>query len=144
MKRTKQCCFSFCGTLKDFVLGTAFSNVIQSLVDDIMTPPLGLVLGGVDFINLTIKMPNFIYKDQPPVVIRYGRFIQALITLVIGGLSLLGILKSIYKLYRIASEQEQKSDCETANEVREEVKLLREIRDILARSSQMESVDIQL
>ena len=127
-----------------FVLGTAFSNVIQSLVDDIMTPPLGLVLGGVDFINLTIKMKNFIYKDQPPVVIRYGRFIQALITLVIGGLSLLGILKSIYKLYRIASEQEQKSDSETANEVREEVKLLREIRDILGRSSQMESVDIQL
>ncbi len=44
-----------------------------------ITPPFGLILGGVDFVNLTMKMKNFVYKDQPPVVIRYGKFIQAMI-----------------------------------------------------------------
>jgi large conductance mechanosensitive channel len=57
------------------IIGTAFTNVVKSLVDDIITPPFGLILGGVDFVNLTIKMKNFVYKDQPPVVIRYGKFL---------------------------------------------------------------------
>ncbi len=57
------------------IVGKAFTNVVQSLVDDIITPPFGLILGGVDFVNLTIKMKNFVYKDQPPVVIRYGKFL---------------------------------------------------------------------
>ena len=48
------------------VIGSAFISVVHSLVNDVISPPLGLLLGGVDFASLTIKMRNFVYKDQPP------------------------------------------------------------------------------
>ncbi|UJR36101.1 hypothetical protein I4U23_028836 [Adineta vaga] len=157
MARAKQCCFSFCKEFKAFatrgnvldlaigiVIGTAFTNVIQSLVDDVITPPLGLVLGGVDFVNLTIKMKNFIYKDQPPVVIRYGKFIQSIITLSIVAMALFCVLKGINQLYKMTSKKKDKNKTETIIEVNEEVKLLREIRDLLARQLQMEPMAIRL
>lgn len=124
------------------VIGTAFTNVIQSLVDDIITPPLGLVLGGVDFVNLTVKMRNFVYKDQPPVVIRYGKFIQAVITLLIVALALFCVLKGINQLYRIAAKKKEKSKADLTIEASDEVKVLREIRDLLARQAIMESTPI--
>ena len=74
------------------IIGTAFTNVVQSLVDDIITPPFGLILGGVDFVNLTIKMKNFVYKDQPPVVIRYGKFIQTMISFFIVTMTVFSVI----------------------------------------------------
>jgi large conductance mechanosensitive channel len=124
------------------VIGTAFTNVVQSLVDDIITPPLGLVLGGVDFVNLTIKMKNFVYQDQPPVVIRYGKFIQAIITLLIVALALFFIIKLVTKLQKIAARK--KVETITVIEVTEEVKVLREIRDVLKRQSYENSLPQQL
>jgi large conductance mechanosensitive channel len=117
------------------VIGTAFSNVVQSLVDDIITPPLGLILGGVDFVNLTIKMKNFIYKKQPPVVIRYGKFIQTIITLFLMAFALFFVIKTVNKLDRIATKKKQKGEHEETIqlEANEEVKVLCEIRDLLAR-----------
>src|SRR5579862_3620931 len=98
-----------------------------------ITPPLGLVLGGVDFVNLTIKMQNFVYKDQPPVVIRYGRFIQSIITLSIVALALFFIIKAINQLYKIAGRKKEKNKADLIVETSDEVKVLREIRDLLAR-----------
>jgi large conductance mechanosensitive channel len=117
------------------VIGTAFTAVIQSLVDDIITPPLGLILGGVDFVNLTIKMNNFVYKNQPPVVIRYGKFIQSIITLSIVALALFGVIKAINQLYKIAAKKKEKNKTDPIIEASEEVRILCEIRDLLARSS---------
>jgi large conductance mechanosensitive channel len=127
------------------VIGTAFTNVVQSLVDDVITPPLGLVLGGVDFANLTIKMKNFVYQDQPPVVIRYGKFIQAMISLSIVALALFCIMKVMNQLYKIAAKKKEKKGKTDSNiEASEEVKVLREIRDILARQSSERLTSIQL
>jgi large conductance mechanosensitive channel len=126
------------------VIGTAFTNVIQSLVDDIITPPLGLVLGGVDFVNLTIKMRNFVYKDQPPVVIRYGKFIQSIITLLIVALALFCVIKAINQLYKIAARKKVKKKIDANIEASEEVTVLREIRDLLVRQSSMNSLSIRL
>jgi large conductance mechanosensitive channel len=127
------------------VIGTAFTNVVQSLVDDVITPPLGLVLGGVDFANLTIKMKNFVYQDQPPVVIRYGKFIQSMISLSIVALALFCIMKVMNQLYKIAAKKKEKKGKTDSNiEASEEVKVLREIRDILARQSSERLTSIQL
>ncbi|CAF0890081.1 unnamed protein product [Rotaria sordida] len=143
-----RCCTNFCKEFKAFalrgnvldlaigiIIGTAFTNVVQSLVDDIITPPFGLILGGVDFVNLTIKMKNFVYQDQPPVVIRYGKFIQTIISLIIVAFALFFIIKAINHLHKIAQRNKTTSENDLENEVTDEVKVLREIRDLLARQS---------
>jgi large conductance mechanosensitive channel len=126
------------------VIGTAFTTVVQSLVDDIITPPLGLVLGGVDFVNLTIKMKNFVYKNQPPVVIRYGKFIQSIITLCIVALALFFLIKAINQLYKIAAKKKEKTKIDVKIEITEEIKVLREIRDLLARQTTTDSLPVRL
>lgn len=119
------------------IIGTAFTNVVKSLVDDVITPPLGLVLGGVDFVNLTIKMKNFVYKDQPPVVIRYGKFFQTIITLFVVALVLFFVVKGINKLHQLSKRPQKAKENEEALELNgsEEVRVLREIRDLLAQQS---------
>jgi large conductance mechanosensitive channel len=114
------------------IIGTAFQSVVKSLVDDIITPPFGLIFDGVDFSNLTIKMNNFVHKDQPPVVIRYGIFIQHIIHLLVVALALFGIVKFINKLHKIAARNRQLAAASEPSEPSEEVKLLRDIRDLLA------------
>ncbi|CAF1372988.1 unnamed protein product [Rotaria sordida] len=148
MAHAKRCCFNFCKDFKEFatrgsvldlaigiVIGTAFTNVVQSLVDDIITPPLGLLLGGVDFANLTIKMKNFVYTSQPPVVVRYGKFIQSCLALLIIAMALFCIIKAINHLYKIAAKKKEKKETDGNIQVTEEVKVLREIRDLLAGKS---------
>ena len=124
------------------VIGTAFTNVVQSLVDDIITPPLGLVLGGVDFANLTIKMKNFVYKDELPVVIRYGVFIQKMITLFIVAFALFFVVRGINQLYKIAMQKKQQQIAEI--QMTEEVKVLCEIRDLLSAKLTMGSRSVRL
>ena len=124
------------------VIGTAFTNVVQSLVDDVITPPLGLILGGVDFANLTIKMKNFVYKDQPPVVIRYGKFIQSMITLLIVTMALFFVIKGINQINQIGKRKKDKIESDSMIEVTEEVKVLREIRDVLTRQSPTNSASV--
>jgi len=114
------------------VVGTAFFNVVKSLVDDIITPPFSLLLGGVEFVNLTAQMPNFIYPNQPPVVIRYGKFIQQIIYLLIVALALFFIVKLINKLHKIAIRTKIDIEKSVVKEFNYEVKALHEIRDLLA------------
>jgi large conductance mechanosensitive channel len=117
------------------VVGTAFSNVVTSLVDDIITPPFGLLLGGVDFVNLTAKIPNFVYPDQPPVVIRYGKFIQQIIYLLIVALALFFIMKLVNRLQQMAAKRKVQIEKTAVKEFSDEVKVLHEIRDLLARKT---------
>lgn len=124
------------------IIGTAFTQVVQSLVDDIITPPFGLVLGGVDFVNLTAKMRNFVHKNQPPVVIRYGRFIQALLSLLIIALALFFVIKGINQLQKVTSKNKDKNKIAVQALASEEVRLLREIRDLLARQTPTELTPI--
>ncbi|UJR18861.1 hypothetical protein I4U23_021989 [Adineta vaga] len=145
MENTRQCCSNFGKEFKAFalrgnmldlavgiIIGTAFQNVVKSLVDDIITPPFGLIFDGVDFRNLTIKMRNFVRKDQPPVVIRYGLFIQQVLHLLVLALALFFIVKLINKLHKIAAHNRQSAAAAVASESSEEVKVLREIRDLIA------------
>jgi large conductance mechanosensitive channel len=119
------------------IIGTAFTHVVQSLVDDIITPPFGLILGGVDFVNLTVKMKNFVHKDQPPVVIRYGKFIQTIMSLFIVTLALFFVVKGANKLHQLATKKKKNKENEEMIqfETTEEVKVLCQIRDLLAKQS---------
>jgi large conductance mechanosensitive channel len=109
------------------------------MVDDIVTPPLGLLLGGVDFVNLTIKMKNFVYEKQPPVVIRYGKFIQTMISFLIMAITLFFVIKAINKLNKITNKSKKAAEKEVMIplEPNEEIKILCEIRDLLAKQSQI-------
>jgi large conductance mechanosensitive channel len=114
------------------IIGTAFSSVVKSLVDDIITPPLGLLIGGVDFVNLTVQISNFVYTNQPPVVIRYGKFLQQILYLLIVAFVLFLIIKLINKLYRMAKKKKVDVENAVVKQLSDEVKALHEIRDLLA------------
>jgi len=146
MARRCTSCSNFCKEFKAFalrgnvfdlaigiIIGAAFTNVVQSLVNDIITPPLGLLIGGVDFANLTISIRNFVYKTQPPVVIRYGKFIQTLIYLVIVAFVIFFVMKLVNRLHRLAVKKKVELEKIVVKEESDEVKTLHEIRDLLAR-----------
>jgi len=69
------------------IIGTALGTVVNSLVNDIIMPPVGLVLGGVDFNTLVIHLKNATTDAQgnpvPAVDIRYGAFINAIIAFIV-------------------------------------------------------------
>jgi large conductance mechanosensitive channel len=117
------------------IIGNAFTNVVQSLVDDVLTPPFGLFFDGVDFANLTINMRNFVHPNQPPVVIRYGRFIQQIIYLFIVALVLFFVVKFVNKLREMAAKKRAEEQNTELKESSDEVKVLKEIRDLLAHKT---------
>ena len=100
------------------IMGAAFSNIVTSIVDNILTPILGIIIGGIDFTNLTIKVGNS--------VISYGIFLQNVIDFLIVAFCLFIIVKTINKL----THKEPKKE-EAKPKKPEEVKLLEEIRDLL-------------
>ena len=117
-----------------FILGGAFSTIVKSLVDDILMPPLGLLLGGVDFTNLYISLSGGDYpsleaaQEAGAVTINYGLFINNIIAFVILAFALFLIIKGMNKLQKKAEE----APAEPAAPPREQV-LLEEIRDLLKK-----------
>ena len=77
------------------VIGTAFSAIVTSLVNDIIMPIVSLVGGGADFTNLSITIPNFFGGDTAA-VIRYGNFIQNVVNFLIIAFSLFIVIKAWY------------------------------------------------
>ena len=117
------------------IIGAAFGAIVSSLVDDIIMPPIGLVLGGVDFSQLFVVLSgegdyNTIEqaKDAGAVTWNVGLFINAVIKFLIVAFAVFLLVKAINRLTR---KQEQKSP--EAPPPAEDVVLLREIRDLLAQ-----------
>lgn len=101
------------------IIGGAFSSIVTSLVNNILTPILGLILGGVDFSNLSIT-----FRDTK---IEYGAFIQNIIDFLIIAICIFIIVKIINKIMHIKKKEEEKVEPKKS----EEVILLEEIRDLL-------------
>ncbi len=85
------------------VVGVAFNKIVQSIVNDIMMPPLGMVIGGVDFKNLQVVLKDAAKDpttgvDIPAVAIRYGSFINSLIEFLIVALSAFIAVKAMSKV----------------------------------------------
>lgn len=101
------------------VIGAAFGKIVSSLVENIITPLIGLVMGGVDFTNASIEVGE--------AVVTYGVFIQSIIDFVIVALVIFMVIKAINKMQKPAEEEEEAPAGPT------EVELLTEIRDSLRR-----------
>ena len=79
------------------VIGTAFSAIVSSLVNDIIMPLVSLIIGGANFSDLAITIPNFFGGDTSA-VIRYGNFIQNVVNFLIIALSLFIVIRTINKI----------------------------------------------
>ena len=114
------------------ILGVAFTAIVNSLVNDIIMPPIGVLLGGGDFADLYINLSGGEYasldaaREAGAATINYGIFINAVITFVIVAWVLFFLVKGMNRLKR----QEEEKPAEPAAPPREEV-LLEEIRDLL-------------
>ena len=93
------------------VVGTAFTGMVKSLVDDVSMPPIGLLIGGVDFSNLFLTLKEgakaagpyatlAAAKDAGAVTMNIGLFINTLISLVIVGFAIFMVVKAISKLQK--------------------------------------------
>ena len=102
------------------IAGGAFSKIVTSLVNNIFTPIIGLVLGGVNFTNLSITFRN--------TNIMYGVFIQNVIDFIIISFCLFMVVKFINKFNKKEEKKEEKKKSD-------EILLLEEIRDLLKKSS---------
>jgi len=104
------------------IIGGAFGKIVTSLVNDVLMPLIGVLLGGLDFSNLSIK-----FKDA---TIAYGLFIQTIIDFLIIAACIFVMVKFFEKLKKKEEIKEEKvEEVKTS----EEVELLREIRDLLKK-----------
>ena len=105
------------------IVGGAFSSIVTSLVNNIFTPIIGLILGGVDFSNLSIT-----FRDTQ---IMYGAFIQSVMDFLIVAFCLFIVVKVVNRVTAKKEKKEEKKDTKSA-----ELKTLEEIRDILKNDVQ--------
>lgn len=108
------------------VIGAAFGRIVTVLVDRVIMPPIGLLIGGIDFNDLVITLRQETANAEA-VTIGIGEFINALIQFTIVAFAIFMVVRAINRMRR---KEEAKPDPVPA-EPSEEVKLLREIRDSL-------------
>jgi len=106
------------------VIGAAFGTVVSSLVADLIMPPLGLLTGGIDFSKMALQIGTSPKGDA--VLLKYGLFVQALLSFLIIALVLFAIIKVINKL------KHPPAPAVPPPQPHSEV-LLAEIRDLLAK-----------
>jgi large conductance mechanosensitive channel len=107
------------------IIGAAFGRIVTSLVNDIVMPPLGLLIGGADFSELAIVMQEAV-EGSEAVLLRYGLFINQLIDFIIIAFAIFMVIKAMNRLKR----KEEAKPAEPAAPPREQI-LLEEIRDLL-------------
>jgi large conductance mechanosensitive channel len=104
------------------IIGAAFGKIVTSLVTDVVMPPIGVLVGGVDFSKLAVSMPG---GGGGAVLISYGKFIQTVVDFAIVAAVIFLVVKGINSLKKKAEEAPA---APPAQEV-----LLREIRDLLKK-----------
>ena len=122
------------------VIGTAVSGIVKSLVDDVIMPPIGLILGGIDFSNLFITLKNGATppadgyatleaaKTAGAITLNIGSFINTIVSFLIIASAIFMVVKLINSL-----KKQPAPEAEAPAEPSEEVLLLREIRDSLKK-----------
>jgi len=114
------------------IIGAAFTTIVNSLVNDLIMPPLGLLIGGIDFSNFFVTLKGGSHptleaaKAAGAVTMNYGLFINAVIRFIIVAFAIFILVKQINRLAR----EEPKAPPPPPEPSREEV-LLAEIRDLL-------------
>ena len=109
------------------IIGAAFGKIVASLVSDILMPPVGLLLGGVNFADLKVVM-KAATETVPAVTWNYGNFIQVLIDFLIIALVVFMLIKAINAAKKKEEAAPAAPPAPTADQV-----LLTEIRDLLKK-----------
>ena len=112
------------------VIGAAFGKIVSSLVADIIMPPIGLLLGGMDFSKMSIPL-NKAVGETPAVTLNYGVFVQTILDFLIIALCLFFVVKAVNTLRK---KHEPKTQVPPPAPSKEEL-LLTEIRDLLKEQS---------
>ena len=102
------------------IVGGACGKIVTSLVDDIIMPIIGLIIGGIDFSGLSLKIGD--------ATVKYGMFIQNIVNFLIIAFSIFLVVKAVNKMRRIKPEKEEAPA--EPQKTNEEI-LLTEIRDLL-------------
>ena len=109
------------------IIGGAFGKIVSSIVDDIIMPPIGWLIGGIDFKDLSLKLPvNPLNEGAEPVSINWGNFVQETLDFIIIAFFVILLVKLINSL----KKKEAPAPVVPAEPTPEE-KLLAEIRDLL-------------
>lgn len=114
------------------IIGAAFGKIVSSFVGDIVMPPLGVLVGGVNFTDLAVTLQAAV-GDKPAVVLAYGKFIQTIFDFVIIAFAVMMGVKAVNHLKRpapVAAPAEP-----AAPEPSAEQALLAEIRDLLKQQA---------
>ncbi len=112
------------------ILATYFGAIVKSFVDDILMPPIGRMIGGVDFTDLKYQIGNNIAEDgtETAVFINYGVFINTIITFIIVAFAIFMVVKA----YNRMKTKEEAAPAAPPAPTKEEM-LLTEIRDLLKK-----------
>ena len=102
------------------VIGGAFGKIVSSLVDTVIMPTIGILLGGIDFTGWAFQFGN--------VTIAYGKFIQATVDFIIIAFVVFMVLRTLNRF-----EKKKEKEAEVAATPSAEVVLIQEIRDLLKR-----------
>lgn len=119
------------------IIGGAFGKIVASLVNDVIMPPLGLLIGGINFSGLKITLKEAVADTtgavtDPAVTLNYGQFIQNLLDFTIVALAVFMMIKA---MNRMRSSKETQASPPAPPQISNEEKLLAEIRDILKNKS---------
>lgn len=109
------------------IIGAAFGKIVTSFVNDIIMPPIGIALGGVDFTDLTITL-KAATEHVSAVTINYGMFINTVLDFTIIAFAIFIVIKQMNKLKSNEPKEESKPDPKPSQE-----ELLTEIRDLLKK-----------
>lgn len=113
------------------IIGAAFGKIVSSLVDDLIMPPIGWLIGGVNFSDLKVQLPSveIAGEKMQAATINYGNFIQTCIDFLIVAFCIFMLIKLVNK---IASKKKEEPAAPAAPPAPSaEEKLLTEIRDLL-------------
>lgn len=116
------------------IIGGAFGKIVSSFVADVIMPPIGLILGGVDFTNLYVVLGSGTFESLEAAekagvpLLKYGSFIQSIVNFIIIAFAIFIVVKTMNSLKKKQEQKPAESPKPSA-----EVQLLTEIRDALKK-----------
>ena len=120
------------------IVGTSFTAIVNSSVNDIITPLIGLIIGGIDFTELALVIPSPFFEDFQ-ITLAYGNFLQSVIRFLIIAVIVFFLVKTLNAFRRLATLRSQSGADEAESEPapkppEPQIVLLTEIRDLLRRT----------
>ncbi|NNJ64473.1 MAG: large-conductance mechanosensitive channel protein MscL [Xanthomonadales bacterium] len=109
------------------VIGGAFGKIVSSFVSDVLMPPIGMLMGGVDFSNLAVTLKEAVGEAEA-VTLNYGMFIQTVVDFIIIAFAIFMVIKAMNNMKKKEEEAPPAPPKPSAEET-----LLSEIRDLLKR-----------